>query len=72
MGIGFFELVVVGFIAFLVLRPEDWLNLAYKVGKLFRYLKSFKQTLKKTYQPLLEEIELEDIAKQAKKKALKE
>lgn len=72
MGIGFFELVVIGFVALLILKPDDWPKIAYKIGKIFRHLKSYQKTVKKTYQPLLDDIELEEIAKQAKKKALKE
>ena len=71
MGVGFFELVAIGFIALLVLKPDDWPKIAYKIGKLFRYLKSYQKAVKKTYQPLLDDIELEEIAKKAKKKALK-
>jgi sec-independent protein translocase protein TatB len=71
MNIGFFELMVVAVVAFLVLKPEDWPMIFYKIGKMIRAIKTFQKDLKSHYQPLLDDMDLEDLSLKAKKKAAK-
>ena len=69
--VGFFELILVLLVAIFVLKPEDLAALLYRMGKLSRKLQTFKSNLQKEYSPLVDELELKDVSKQAKKKAAK-
>lgn len=69
MGIGFLELCLIFLVAFLVLKPEDWPRLAYGIGKVFKYLNALRHELRKSYQPIVDAIELEEFTKTAEKKA---
>jgi len=71
VSIGFFELVVVGGVALVVLKPEDWPALFRKLGTLMRMVKTFQTDLKKSYTPFIEEIKIQEFSKNAQEKAEK-
>jgi Sec-independent protein translocase protein TatA len=69
MGLGFLEICLIFLVALVVLKPEDWPRLAYGVGRVFKNLNVLRHELKKSYRPLIDAIELEDIVQTAQKKA---
>lgn len=69
--VGFFELLVILAVAFIALKPEDFVRLAHKMGTFFKTIKAFQSTIKDSYKPLLEELEVEEVAKKAQRKAAK-
>ena len=69
--IGFFELIVVLLVAFVVLTPSDFARILHKIGKLMRFFKNTQKDLKKSYKPLMDEMELKDVTKDAQRKAAK-
>ena len=69
--LGFFELLVILAIAFIVLKPQDFLRIAHKIGSLLKTLRDLQKSVKKTYQPMLDEMELKDVTKNAQEKAAK-
>ena len=71
VSIGFFELVVVGGVALVVLKPEDWPVLFRKIGALLRMVKTFQTELKKSYTPLIEEIKIQEFSRDAQEKSEK-
>lgn len=70
--VGFFELILVLLVGFIFLKPEDFATIFYKVGLFIRKIKGFQRDIKKTYQPLLDDVELREVTKTAQKKAAKE
>ena len=69
LSVGFFECVVISLVALFWFKPEDWGTLLYKAGKFIRVLKQTQRKISSTYKPIVENLELEALKKDAQQKA---
>jgi sec-independent protein translocase protein TatB len=63
--IGFGEILVTAFVAFLVLGPKELPVFLYKLGKLLKSFKDLKQKAYPLYQDFIKEAELETLKAEA-------
>lgn len=49
-GIGFWEIMLVGLIAFIVIKPQQLPEASYRVGKLFQKVKQIAHEIKQQWQ----------------------
>ena len=70
-SIGYSEIVLILVVALVVLKPEDWPNLLYSLGRFFRSLQIFFNHGTRAIHQVIEDVELEEIRKKALKNAEK-
>ncbi len=66
-GIGALEFFLIAVLALLVLGPKDLPNALYQLGKAMRKMRKFSSEIQSGFDKITEDVELEEIAKEANK-----
>ena len=62
-SIGFLEIVLIFVLAIILLKPEDWPNLLYQAGRLFKKVRIFSRHLNRSFEAVMDTADLEKIPK---------